>query len=115
MRDLFAAKQALVGNAAWWMCPLAQELQIARRRAACSRRAHLLAVIAPQSTEIGSADSKRFLEYRLEDRWKIAGRAFNDLQYLCRRTLLFERVARRSGQERRVLYSNCRLRGKILQ
>ena len=56
----------------------------------------------------------RFLQYRIEHRCEVAGRAVDDLQYLGGRGLLLQRLAR-LGNQPRVLHRDHRLRSEILQ
>jgi len=51
-----------------------------------------LAVVRPENAKSSLAETGRLFEHRVEHRREIAGRGIDDLQYLCGRSLLFERL-----------------------
>src|ERR1700747_2441392 len=73
-----------------------------------------LAIVSPKSAKSSSAQPRRLLEHRLEDRREIAGRAVDHLQYLGGRGLPLERLAR-LRDEARILHRDHRLGGEILK
>ena len=72
------------------------------------------AVIGQQGPVRRFAKGVRLFQYRIEHRGEIAGRAIDDLQYLGRRGLLLQGLAR-LGQEPRILYRDHCLGREILQ
>src|ERR1700730_8199957 len=62
----------------------------------------------------GSAEGVRLLQYRVEHRGEIAGRAVDDMQYLGGGGLLVQRLAR-LGDQPRVLHRDHRLCREVLQ
>jgi len=59
------------------------------------------------------AQAQRFLQYRVENGGKVAGRGIDDPQHLGGRSLLFERLAR-LGDQPGVLHRDDGLRREIL-
>src|SRR5207248_11471866 len=63
----------------------------------------VLAVVELQAPMSGAAKGVCLFQHRVENRREIAGRGIDDLQYLGRRSLLVQRLAR-LGYEPRVLH-----------
>jgi hypothetical protein len=78
------------------------------------RYAKSLAVVQPKSAKSGSAQPRRLLEHRLEDRREVTRRGIDDLQHLGSRSLSLQRFLL-LGQEPRVLDGDDRLVGEVLE
>src|SRR5215468_823716 len=103
--------EAAEGARAVW---LAQELRIPERHILERHRVETLAIVVPQDTESGITEPYGLLEHRVKHRGEVAGGRIDDLQYLGGRGLLLQGLAR-LGQEPRILDSDHRLRGEVLQ
>src|SRR6516162_9997199 len=93
---------------------LSQAIRERPRQTVHCYRAEPLPVVELQATVRDSAEAVRLFENRLKDRLKLARRGIDDLQYLRRRGLLFQSLAR-LGDQPRIFHCNDRLRGKVLQ
>ncbi len=84
------------------------------RHSAHGDRPEMLVIIKKQTPLRGAAKGVRLLEYRIEYRGEVTGRTVDDPQYLGRRGLLVERLARLRN-EPRILHRDHRLGGEVLQ
>src|SRR5262249_26702075 len=109
-----SASQSCVRAVRRWMEWLAQQILKALMDPACGHGPKTLAVPGHQEADGNFAETMRLLQYRLEHRLEVAGRAVDDLQDLGGCGLLLQRLAR-LGDETRVLDRYHSLRGEALQ
>jgi hypothetical protein len=109
-----ALQQAFVGTAGIGWERLTQHCRHLLGQSMSRDRAEIIAVTHNQSAFRDPAEGVCLLQYCVEYRGKIAGRGVDDLQYLSRRGLLLQGLAR-LGQEPRVFHRDHRLGCEILQ
>src|SRR5215472_9798869 len=112
MNDALTAHDPLQRRS--WATTLAQERDEFGCESPRGRDTSALSFDEPEGALDSAAESDRLLEHRVEHRCEVAGRGIDDLQYLGRRRLLLQRLAR-LGQKPRILHRNNRLRRKVLQ
>jgi hypothetical protein len=76
--------------------------------------AKLFPVVSVKGAVDKATQRHRLFQHRVEHRREVAGRGVDDLQYLCGRGLLLQRLAC-LGKEPRILHSDDRLGGEVLQ
>src|SRR6516165_4630785 len=104
--------KAAVGDRPQWL--LMKELGICFGDAATRDCAEPFVLVRIDAADRRLAQPYGLLNHRIQNRGEVAGRGIDHLQYLRRRSLLLQRLAR-LGQQSRVLHCDHRLRREILE